>query len=131
MLQYLSLLALAFSFLASTSAGVIKRSPTERFFLANCGSPGSWTRSQIGYFDNNAEEIENEPPVALFDFGRVVFWEGNTLTATLSNGNTYNSQINADAAGQPLWATIGTGTSSTGASIPVVLGCGSRADLRA
>jgi hypothetical protein len=115
-----SITYLAVSFLAISSARVVNRSPVERVYLANCGPPSRWTSSEVGYYANNAGYEEGELPTALYDFNRVVTWEGNTLTAPLSNGDVYTSKIDADAPSKPIFANVGTGTTNTG-KFPCVL----------
>ncbi|KAH8881912.1 hypothetical protein GQ53DRAFT_754042 [Thozetella sp. PMI_491] len=116
MARYVFRLAVSFGLLALSRAGVIPRSPIERIYLANCGSSwdiSSWTNSQVGYFASNAAFEEDEPPTALYDFGRLVTWEGNTLVAPLPNGDVFTSQISANAGSQPVGAVVGNGTTNT------------------
>ncbi|KAH8879235.1 hypothetical protein GQ53DRAFT_834296 [Thozetella sp. PMI_491] len=107
---------ISFGLLAAASAGVIERSLVERIYLVSCGSTwstSSWSTSQVGYYADNAGYEEAQDPTALGDFGHVVTWEGNTLTAPLDNGDLFTSQIVADATSKGLGAVVGNGTTTT------------------
>ncbi|KAH8890252.1 hypothetical protein GQ53DRAFT_842430 [Thozetella sp. PMI_491] len=118
MLRSTSLLAVTIALITSVNAipitrAVEGRAPVERIYIANCGSPTAWTKSQVGYFDNNAEFEEMEPPVAVYDPGFVVTFEGKTVKAPLSNGDVFTSHLQANAASQAALAPVGNATTTT------------------
>lgn len=112
MLHKALMLLLSLSLLASVSARAVRRTLVERYYIANCGAPPAWRTSQVGYFENNAGYEEGQNPTLTFDFNAVIFWEGNNVTATMSNGDIFTSHILANAASSPRFSAVGTATSN-------------------
>ncbi|MCJ1399589.1 hypothetical protein MMC11_002791, partial [Xylographa trunciseda] len=92
------------------------RSSTERVFLASCsGYPGQGAgyvvSSEMDYYATDAASRTGAQPDArvVISQGSYTTWEGNTISGTFPDGNTFVSQIAAGAQNLPDFEYAGSG----------------------
>lgn len=84
--------ALAFALLpAANGAALGARGGAETVTLSNCENGNGGLSSQMAYFSGTPNGSPGA--IAVIQTGSTVLWEGNTVTGTFGDGNTFTSHI--------------------------------------